>query len=110
MSVMYARVHLMRLCCLLCMVLATACAHRQKRPQPVQHVLIGTIAAVNEADGFVLIDTGSSFGIPMKGQALKSFSDGRESGVLTVSPEHKPPFLIADIVTGTPQKGDQVYQ
>jgi hypothetical protein len=78
------------------------------KTQP-QHRLVGTIVAVNEEGKFVLIDTESSYAADV-GTALKSFTDGTESGVLTVSPERKPPFMIADIVSGTPQKGDQVFE
>jgi hypothetical protein len=78
-----------------------------KTPPP--HQLVGTIVSVNEDEKFVLIDTESSFTSNV-GTALKSFSHGSETGVLTVSNEHRPPFMIADIVSGTPQKGDQVFQ
>ncbi len=79
-------------------------------PVPQQsHRLVGVIVAVNETRGFVLIDTQASFPAPV-GTALKSFANGAESGVLTVSPQAKPPFMIADIVSGTPQKGDQVFE
>ena len=104
------RVFSRQLCCLLCVIACAACAHRHKGTQLPIHPLIGTIVLVNDRLGFVMIDTGNAYGIPMKGQALKSFTNGQESGVLTVSPEHKPPFLIADIVKGTPQKGDLVFE
>ena len=77
--------------------------------QQAQHRLVGTIVSVNEEQHFVLIDTESSYAAPV-GAALKSFTDGNETAVLTVSPEAKPPFMIADIVSGAPQKGDQVFQ
>ena len=64
--------------------------------------------AVNQQEGFVLIDTESTLTEEV-GTALKSFSGGAESGVLAVSKERHPPFMIADIVSGTPQKGDQVF-
>jgi hypothetical protein len=76
---------------------------------PPSHRLVGTIMVVNAEQHFVLIDTESSFPAAV-GTALKSFSNGTETGVLTVSPEVKPPFMIADIVSGTPQKGDQVFE
>jgi len=106
------RFTLKRIGLLLCLVACTACAlHKKKKSAPMPlHQMVGNIVLVNDKLGFVLIDTGNAAIYPSKGQALKSFTNGHESGVLTVSPEHKPPFLIGDIVTGTPLKGDQVFQ
>jgi hypothetical protein len=73
------------------------------------HRLVGPIVMVDSGQHFVLIDTDTS--APAEdGTALKSFSNGTETGVLTVSPERRPPFMIADIVSGAPQKGDQVFE
>jgi len=76
---------------------------------PPTHNVVGTIVSVNETGNYVLIDTG---GIVMatKGTALKSFSGGQQTAILTVSPEQRPPFMIADIISGTPHNGDQVMQ
>jgi hypothetical protein len=74
-----------------------------------EHRVVGTIVVVNEEQRFVLIDTQAAVP-PEVGTALKSFSNGAETGVLAVSPERKPPFMIADIVSGTPRKGDQVFE
>jgi hypothetical protein len=96
----------------LCLCAGAACASRKPKPQgPPQptHRLVGTIVMVNEEQKFVLIDTDTAEASE-DGTALKSFSNGAETGVLTVSPEHRPPFMIADIVSGTPQKGDQVFE
>ena len=40
----------------------------------------------------------------------KCFRDGVETGVLTVSGERQGTHIIADIVTGSPRRGDQVFQ
>src|SRR5678810_1063693 len=45
--------------------------------------LVGTITLVNETERFVLIDNGSQ-PPPPTGVALKSFTGGSESGVLSV--------------------------
>lgn len=70
---------------------------------------VGTVAFVNNDLHFVLIDVGSLY-IPAAGQALKTFSGGTESGIVSVSPERKRPFIAADIVKGAPQKDDDVFQ
>lgn len=85
---------------------------RDARKQPEQAVrprLVGTIALVNVDERFVLIDNGSEFA-PPSGAALKSFSGKTETGVLMAGSVRRRPFVIADIVKGTPQKGDQVFQ
>ncbi len=90
---------------------------KKKRPEPVaaqqnqqnQPHAIGTVALVNNDLHFVLIDVGSSYE-PLKGVAVKSFTDGQESGILTISGERQRPFVAADIVKGAPQKGDTVLQ
>ena len=103
----------------LCLCICTACAShprkqkKEKEPEPAKkeasHRLVGTIVAVNETGRFVLIDAGS-YEPAASGSALKSFSGGKETGVLAVSTERKPPFVIADIVGGSPQKGDEVRE
>jgi len=71
--------------------------------------LVGTITLVNETERFVLIDNGSQ-PPPPTGAALKSFTGGSESGVLSVGSVRRRPFVIADIVKGQPKKGDEVFQ
>ena len=70
---------------------------------------IGTITLVNENDRFVLIDTGMS-GAPALGTALKSFTGETASGVVAVGNVNRRPFVVADIVQGSPKKGDGVFQ
>lgn len=73
-------------------------------------LLIGTVALVNEEASFVLIDNGS-LPSPASGTVLKCNPVGAPtSGEVKVTQIHKPPFVIADIVKGTPKKGDQVFQ
>lgn len=96
---------------LLCALLfCTACASsKKKKVEPPAHRVVGTIVTVNEQNHFVLIDAGTNFPAD-KGVALKTFSNGKETGVLSVGEQRKPPFVIADIASGSPQKGDQVMQ
>lgn len=70
---------------------------------------IGTILLVNAEAGFVLIETHSRTQ-PEAGMALKCIRDGADSGVLIVSGERQGSHVIADITTGAPRKGDQVFQ
>ena len=104
---------LFQITALLCLCICAGCATKKPKKddakKPAVHRLVGTIVVVNEEERFVLIDTESSSSSDV-GTALKSFSNGAETGVLTVSPEHRPPFMIADIVSGTPHKGDQVFE
>jgi hypothetical protein len=70
---------------------------------------VGTVAVVNDDLRFVLVDVGSLY-TPAAGTALKSFSGGRETGILAVDPEKQRPFIVADIVKGEPKVGDQVEE
>lgn len=87
------------------------CAGFRRNPVQIasRPVRIGSVAFVDAALGFVLVDAGSYF-TPETGQALKTYSGERESGVLSVAPERKPPFVCADIVKGNPAQGDDVFQ
>lgn len=70
---------------------------------------IGKVLLVNSEGGFVLIEI-HGVAPPEPGLALKCVRDGADSGILTVSGERQGAHIIADIVTGTPRKGDQVFQ
>ena len=74
------------------------------KPKPV-----GTILLVNAEAGFVLIDA-HGWSLPDAGTALKCIRDGADSGILAVGGERQGAHVIADIVTGTPRKGDLVFQ
>jgi hypothetical protein len=67
------------------------------------------VAVVNDELRFVLVDVGSLY-IPQPGTALKSFSAGKETGILAVDPEKERPFIVADIVKGEPKVGDDVEE
>ena len=70
---------------------------------------VGRVALVNEDLHFVLVDVGTLY-VPQPGMALKSFSAGRETGILAVSAERREPFIVADIVRGEPKVGDDVEE
>jgi hypothetical protein len=83
-----------------------AAAERNRNAEPR---LIGIIKLVNMDSGFVLIDSGTN-PAPSSDATLKCKSGEVESAELRVSEIRRPPFVIADIVKGTPNKGDFVYQ
>jgi hypothetical protein len=83
---------------------AAAERNRVKEPR-----LIGVVKLVNIDGGFVLIDSGTN-PAPNSEGALKCKTGGVESAELRVSEIRRHPFVIADIVKGTPVKGDLVYQ
>jgi hypothetical protein len=94
-----------------CSTLLRLVPHRKK---PASHPVtapqdVGRVALVNASLGFVLIETRSMY-TPPPGQALKTFRNGQETGVLAVTAERNHPFVAADIVRGAPAIGDQVAQ
>ena len=76
---------------------------------PKQEQFIGTIVLVNTDGAFVLIDNGSQPS-PSKGTLAQSHAPDGSLAQLKVTEIRKRPFVIADIVTGTPHKGDPVSQ
>ena len=83
-----------------------AAAERSHKREPR---LIGVVKLVNSEGGFVLIDSGTNPAPSGEGN-LKCRTGGVESAELRVSEIRRHPFVIADIVKGTPNKGDLVYQ
>ena len=79
-----------------------------KAPVPTPR-RVGTVTLVNETDQFVLIDTATAHE-PAAGTALKTFTGEVESGVVTVGSVARRPFVVADIVSGAPRKGDAVFE
>jgi hypothetical protein len=81
-----------------------AMAEARQRP-----LLMGRIALVNAETHFVLVD-GADAQSPKAGASLRSYADGALSGELRATGVRRRPFFIADIVHGTPAKGDVVLQ
>ena len=68
--------------------------------------MVGNISLVNSKVGFVLIESRT---IPPAGTILKSLSPKEtETATLKVTFERQPPFIIADIIKGTPYPGEPV--
>ena len=74
--------------------------------RPLQ--LVGKIAIVNGKEGFVLIDTGS-YAVPVAGARLRGYTGPVESSELRAGDVQRRPFVVADVVSGTPQQGDEVF-
>ncbi|MEP6669676.1 MAG: hypothetical protein ABJF10_11015 [Chthoniobacter sp.] len=74
-------------------------------------LLVGTVTLVSDDPTFVLIDNGS-LPPPAAGTVLtiNAAVPGGAPVELKVTAIRKPPFVVADIVKGTPKKGDQVFQ
>lgn len=78
-----------------------------KARRPLQRV--GVVTLVNEADRFVLIDSGA-LPSPADGARLQSYRGSVASGKLKASEVRRRPFVVADIVEGAPQPGDEVFE
>jgi len=92
----------------LCFALAACATTRPPAPEPAAPgpVPVGTVAYVNEEDGFVLV---RAHEIPEPGTPLQTrAANGEATALLRVSPEQRRPFLIADIVQGDPHVGETV--
>lgn len=70
---------------------------------------VGQIVLLNEEGKFVLVDLDAG-SPPDAGTALKVMRQGVEVGVLALGDVRRRPFIVADIVSGTPQRGDVVYR
>ena len=72
-------------------------------------VRVGMIALVNEADGFVLIDSGAS-PTPVTGSRLLSYTGAMQSAQLKAGAVRRRPFIVADILDGAPRQGDEIFE
>lgn len=71
--------------------------------------LVGSISLVNTEDNFVLIDSGTQASPNVDLPAEARAEDGSKTQ-LHVTAVRRRPFAIADIVSGNPHVGDQVFQ
>jgi len=68
----------------------------------------GTIRMVNAAEKFVLIESNTLSAI-VPGETYTVIGGGAETASLQMTALREPPFLIADIVSGSPSEGDKIY-
>jgi hypothetical protein len=85
-----------------------AAAVKPEAPAPAATLLpTGTVELVDEAGGFVLIRSGRGLQLE-PGTMLTIHGDqGEAVATVSVSPARKGPFLTADIVAGSPRKGQR---
>lgn len=97
---------------LFCLTAGMGCRLFEKKstPQPVvqSQRFLGTLSMVNEAGGFVLVDFGG-FAAPEPDAELQVRRDGREVARLRAGRQVRRPFAAADILSGTPGVGDDVW-
>ncbi|MFA7234858.1 MAG: hypothetical protein WC076_12190 [Terrimicrobiaceae bacterium] len=81
---------------------------KHKPPAAMPPQWTGVIRMVNSAENFVLIESGAiSSAIP--GRTYLAVGKGAETASLRMTSLRNPPFLIADILSGTPSPGDKIY-
>lgn len=81
---------------------------KKKPPAAVPPQWAGTIRMVNASERFVLIESNTLSSI-VPGANYISVAQGTETATLLMTPLRNPPFLIADIVSGTPAEGEKIY-
>lgn len=81
---------------------------KQKSPAAVAPQWTGVIRMVNSAESFVLVES-SAIPLVIPGETYLAVNNGLETATLKMTSLKNPPFLIADIVSGTPSPGDKIY-
>jgi hypothetical protein len=95
-----------------CGSLATRKKNKPPRAQPVhpeRPVSLGHIILVNEDAQFVLVDA-SDRGLPAERAEVRVMRKTTEIARLRVTEARKRPLFVADILSGEPAKGDEVFQ
>ena len=69
---------------------------------------IGVIRMVNSAENFVLVES-SAISLAIPGETYLAVGKGVETASLKMTSLKNPPFLIADILSGSPSPGDKIY-
>jgi hypothetical protein len=109
---LYFRRGIVRGCIVAFIFLQVACrtSPKNRALSPLAEGMIdsGEISFVNNEKRFVLIDLESRMGDPEVGAEFKTRREGKETGLVKISPERKAPFVSADIVGGNPAVGDRV--
>lgn len=83
---------------------------KKSPPAPIASAVewAGEIRMVNVAENFVLVESRNA-ATAVPGEKYTAIRDGRETGILRMTPLRNPPFLIADIVSGSPSPGDKIH-
>ena len=81
---------------------------KRKPPTAMPPQWTGVIRMVNSAENFVLVESGAiTSAIP--GETYLAVGKGVETASLKMTSLKNPPFLIADIISGSPSPGDKIY-
>lgn len=83
---------------------------KEAKPAIAAPVYVGSISVVNTESHFVLIDLSGTAPPLETGTDLTAISAAGVAARLKVTPEKKRPFVTADIVSGTPKRGERVYR
>jgi len=82
---------------------------KQKPPAALLPQWTGVIRMVNSAEHFVLIEA-SAISTAVPGETYLSVAKGLETASLRMTALKNPPFLIADILSGSPSPGEKIYR
>lgn len=81
---------------------------KPKTPTATPPQWVGVIRMVNTEENFVLVESGTmTSAIP--GETYLAVGKGAETASLRMTALKNPPFLIADILTGSPSAGEKIY-
>jgi hypothetical protein len=78
------------------------------KPFARQEKTVGTVTMVNAGGQFVLVQTPRGTSLPESVELITFDANERRTARLSLSPEKKGAFYVADIAQGEPGKGDRV--
>ncbi|MFZ4598012.1 MAG: hypothetical protein ACOYNN_05145 [Terrimicrobiaceae bacterium] len=81
---------------------------KSKPPVALPPQWAGTIRMVNAGENFILIETNALAEI-VPGEVYTAVANGAETATVRMTALRNPPFLIADILTGSPSEGEKIY-
>jgi len=79
-----------------------------KPPRASALTSVASVYSVNPAGNFAILESMAAASM-LPGTRLAVIQDGVVMSILRVTPDRRPPFLIADIVSGEPQRGEALY-
>ena len=82
---------------------------KTRPPTAIPPTRVGEVKVVSLENQFVLIDAATLQGASPN-DVLVCIANQQETAQLRLSTLKSPPFLIADIISGTPSVGDKVYK
>jgi len=79
---------------------------KEEVPEASLPAWLGRVVMVDEAHGFVLVDTGAPMTLE-PGATVLTFREKSPTGSLRVTKEARPPYIALEIIEGAPAIGDQ---